>query len=80
MEYYLFCGLLFKMWNIIINVEKLNNFVDIYYYVEKLNNYCGGKLIYCQNFCFHVNAQKCQVVGLSGCQVAKFDSLGLGTC
>ena len=21
------------------------------------------------NFCFHVNAQKCQVVGLSGCQV-----------
>ena len=36
------------MWNIIINVEKLNNFVDIYYYVEKLNNYCGGKLIYCR--------------------------------
>ena len=31
-----------------MNVEKLNNFVDIYYYVEKLNNYCGGKLIYCQ--------------------------------
>ena len=48
-EYYLFCGLLFKMWNIILNVEKLNNFVDIFYYVEKLNNYCGDKLIYCPN-------------------------------
>ena len=37
-------------------------------------------IIMLNNFCFHVNAQKCQVVGLSGCQVAKFDSLGLGTC
>ena len=35
------------MWNIILNVEKLNDFVDIFYYVEKLNNYCGDKLIYC---------------------------------
>ena len=33
-----------------------------------------------EQLCFHVNAQKCQVVGLSGCQVAKFDSLGLVTC
>ena len=37
-------------------------------------------IIMLNNFCFHVNAQKCQVVGLSGCQVVKFDSLGLGTC
>ena len=29
-------------------------------------------IIMLNNFCFHVNAQKCQVVGLSGCQVAKF--------
>ena len=29
-------------------------------------------IIMLNNFCFHVNAQKCQV--------AKFDSLGLGTC
>ena len=26
-------------------------------------------IIMLNNFCFHVNAQKCQVVGLSGCQV-----------
>ena len=38
------------MWNIILNVEKLNTFVDIYYYVQKLSNYCGGKLIYLQYF------------------------------
>ena len=25
------------------------------------------------NFCFHVYAQKCQVVKLSSCQVVKFD-------
>ena len=37
-------------------------------------------IIMLNNFCFHVIAQKCQVVGLSGCQVVKFDSLGLGTC
>ena len=36
------------MRHIIINGEKLINFVDIYYYGEKLNNYCGDKLIYCQ--------------------------------
>ena len=35
------------MWHIIINGEKLINFVDIYYYGGKLNNYCGDKLIYC---------------------------------
>ena len=46
-EYYLFFGLLFKMWTIIPNVEKLNICVDNLYYVENLNNYCGDKLIYC---------------------------------
>ena len=35
-------------------------------------------IIMLNNFCFHVNAQKCQVAGLSGCQVVKLDSLGLG--
>ena len=35
------------MWHIIINGEKLINFEDIYYYGEKLINYCGDKLIYC---------------------------------
>ena len=31
-------------------------------------------IIMLNNFCFHVNAQKCQVVGLSGCQVVKLSS------
>ena len=36
------------MRHIIINGENIINFEDIYYYGEKLNNYCGDKLIYCQ--------------------------------
>ena len=30
-------------------------------------------IIMLNNFCFRVNAQKCQVVRLSGCPVVKFD-------